>query len=86
MFVFRENSEWPSLLHGLKQKFFSLIKVRCRLEWLVSYKPRLGGFNRGLGGSMHAFFAPFGIYPNNAIVGGSGSIAPGAALFKRVNR
>ena len=34
------------------------------------------GFNRGLGGSMHAFFTPFGIYPNNAIVGGSGSIAP----------
>jgi 2-oxoisovalerate dehydrogenase E1 component len=44
------------------------------------------GFNRGLGGSMHAFFAPFGIYPNNAIVGGSGSMAPGAALYKRVNR
>ena len=44
------------------------------------------GFNRGFGGSMHAFFAPFGIYPNNAIVGGSGSVAPGAALFKRVNR
>ena len=35
---------------------------------------------------MHAFFAPFGVYPNNAIVGASGSIAPGAALFKRVNR
>jgi 2-oxoisovalerate dehydrogenase E1 component len=44
------------------------------------------GLNRGLGGSMHAFFPPFGIYPNNAIVGGSGSVAPGAALFKRVNR
>src|ERR1035437_295264 len=44
------------------------------------------GINRGLGGSMHAFFTPFGIYPNNAIVGGSGSIAPGAALYKRVNR
>ncbi len=44
------------------------------------------GFNLGCGGSMHAFFPPFGIYPNNAIVGGSGSIAPGAALFKRVNR
>jgi 2-oxoisovalerate dehydrogenase E1 component len=44
------------------------------------------GLNRGLGGSMHAFFTPFGIYPNNAIVGASGSIAPGAALFKRVNR
>ncbi len=47
---------------------------------------REAGFNRGLGGSMHAFFTAFGIYPNNAIVGGSGSIAPGAALFKRVNR
>jgi 2-oxoisovalerate dehydrogenase E1 component len=44
------------------------------------------GLNRGMGGSMHAFFTPFGIYPNNAVVGGSGSIAPGAALFKRVNR
>jgi 2-oxoisovalerate dehydrogenase E1 component len=44
------------------------------------------GLNRGLGGSMHAFFPPFGVYPNNAIVGGSASIAPGAALFKRVNR
>jgi len=43
------------------------------------------GFNKGLGGSMHAFFTPFGIYPNNAIVGGSATIAAGAALFKRVN-
>ena len=34
------------------------------------------GFNRGLGGSMHAFFTPFGIYPNNAIVGGSGPSRP----------
>ena len=47
---------------------------------------RTTGFNKGWGGSMHAFFTPFGIYPNNAIVGGSGSIAPGSALFKRVNR
>jgi 2-oxoisovalerate dehydrogenase E1 component len=44
------------------------------------------GFNRGLGGSMHAFFTPFGIYPNNAIVGGSADISVGAALFKKVNR
>jgi len=44
------------------------------------------GFNKGLGGSMHAFFTPFGIYPNNAIVGGSGDIAVGAALYKMVNR
>lgn len=47
---------------------------------------RKNGFNQGLGGSMHAFFTPFGIYPNNAIVGGSGSIAPGAALYKLVNK
>ncbi len=46
---------------------------------------RKPGFNRGLGGSMHAFFTPFGIYPNNAIVGGSADIAAGAALFKKVN-
>ena len=44
------------------------------------------GFHRGLGGSMHAFFTPFGIYPNNAIVGGSADIATGAALYKKVNR
>jgi 2-oxoisovalerate dehydrogenase E1 component len=44
------------------------------------------GFQRGLGGSMHAFFPPFGIYPNNAIVGGSAGIAMGAALYKKVNK
>ncbi|NLM10133.1 MAG: dehydrogenase [Clostridiaceae bacterium] len=44
------------------------------------------GFQAGLGGSMHAFFTPFGIYPNNAIVGGSADIAVGAALYKKVNK
>lgn len=43
------------------------------------------GFNKGLGGSMHAFFTPFGIYPNNAIVGGSADIAMGSALYKKIN-
>lgn len=47
---------------------------------------RKAGFNRGMGGSMHAFFTPFGSMPNNAIVGGSAPIANGSALFKRVNR
>ena len=47
---------------------------------------RQTGFNRGLGGSMHAFFTPFGVYPNNAIVGGSAPVATGAALYKRVNK
>ncbi len=44
------------------------------------------GVNKGLGGSMHAFFTPFGVYPNNAIVGGSADISVGAALFKHVNQ
>ena len=35
---------------------------------------------------MHAFFTPFGIYPNNAIVGGSATIALGSALYKRANK
>ena len=47
---------------------------------------RKTGFNRGLGGSMHAFFTPFGIFPNNAIVGGSGDIATGAAMYKLINK
>jgi 2-oxoisovalerate dehydrogenase E1 component len=47
---------------------------------------RVAGLNKGLGGSMHAFFPPFGVMPNNAIVGGSADIATGAALYKRVNR
>jgi 2-oxoisovalerate dehydrogenase E1 component len=47
---------------------------------------RKTGFNKGLGGSMHAFFIPFGSMPNNAIVGGSGDISVGAALFKLINR
>ena len=46
---------------------------------------RENGFHHGMGGSMHAFFLPFGVYPNNAIVGGSATIATGAALFKKCN-
>ena len=45
---------------------------------------RANGFNRGMGGSMHAFFPPFGIYPNNAIVGASAGIAAGVALRKKL--
>ena len=42
------------------------------------------GFTRGMGGSMHMFFLPFGVFPNNAIVGGSAPIATGMALKKKV--
>jgi 2-oxoisovalerate dehydrogenase E1 component len=47
---------------------------------------RANGFNGGMGGSMHAFCLPFGIYPNNAIVGASAGIATGAALYKKLMR
>ncbi|HET7715995.1 MAG TPA: thiamine pyrophosphate-dependent enzyme [Bauldia sp.] len=47
---------------------------------------RSTGFNGGMGGSMHAFFLPFGAYPNNAIVGASAGIAAGAALYKKLRR
>ena len=47
---------------------------------------RITGFAKGLGNSMHAFFIPFGVYPNNAIVGGSAPIAAGAALHKKIFR
>jgi 2-oxoisovalerate dehydrogenase E1 component len=46
---------------------------------------RENGFHMGLGGSMHAFFLPFGVYPNNAIVGGSAPISIGGALYKKCN-
>jgi len=47
---------------------------------------KANGFNGGMGGSMHAFFPPFGCYPNNAIVGASAGIATGAALRRRLAR
>ncbi|MEZ4671922.1 MAG: thiamine pyrophosphate-dependent enzyme [Anaerolineae bacterium] len=47
---------------------------------------RENGFNKGMGGSMHAFFPPFGVMPNNALVGASADIALGMALYKRINR
>ncbi len=47
---------------------------------------RENGFTKGLGNSMHVFFTPFGIYPNNAIVGGSAGISVGAALYKKINK
>lgn len=44
------------------------------------------GLNKGMAGSMHLFFTPFGIYPNNAVVGASGTLALGAALYKLENQ
>ena len=67
------------------QNFESLAIGYVLYGTLAEIFGRANGFNKGMGGSMHAFFPPFGVMPNNAIVGGSADIATGAALFKRVN-
>ncbi|MDR1094346.1 MAG: dehydrogenase [Clostridiales bacterium] len=76
--VIRKNFAGESVKEQAK-KFF-LYGMMCELFAKES------GFSKGLGGSMHAFFLPFGIFPNNAIVGGSAPIAAGVALYKKVNK
>jgi 2-oxoisovalerate dehydrogenase E1 component len=85
-----ENFFDGSVLNVVKEGFNGTTKDLARrflvYGTLAEIFARETGFNKGLGGSMHAFFTPFGVYPNNAIVGGSGDIAVGAALYKKVNR
>ncbi|MCE1155796.1 MAG: dehydrogenase, partial [Bacteroidales bacterium] len=85
-----ENFFEGSVLKVVKEGFKGTTKELARrflvYGTLAEIFARETGFNKGLGGSMHAFFTPFGVYPNNAIVGGSGDIAVGAALYKKVNR
>lgn len=72
--------------NGFQGSIKNLAKNFLLYGALAEIFARENGFNKGLGGSMHAFFTPFGIYPNNAIVGGSGDISVGAALYKKINR
>ena len=77
------------LLHALESRIATNdITERAEqfllLGLLTEILMRSTGFNGGMGGSMHAFFPPLGIYPNNAIVGGSAGIATGAALYKKL--
>ncbi len=85
-----ENFFGGVVLHVVKKDFSGSVKELGKrfllYGTLAEIFARETGFNKGLGGSMHAFFTPFGVYPNNAIVGGSGDIAVGAALYKKVNR
>ena len=85
-----ENFFDGAIYEIVKKDFDGTVKELARrflvYGTLAEIFARKTGFNRGLGGSMHAFFTPFGVYPNNAIVGGSGDIAVGAALYKKVNR
>jgi 2-oxoisovalerate dehydrogenase E1 component len=85
-----ENFFGGAVLNVVKKDFSGSVKDLGKrfllYGTLAEIFARETGFNKGLGGSMHAFFTPFGVYPNNAIVGGSGDIAVGAALYKKVNR
>lgn len=76
--VIRQHSAHKSVKEQAKD--FFIFGLACELF------AKDMGFSRGLGGSMHAFFLPFGIFPNNAIVGGSAPIATGVALYKKCNR
>ncbi|MDR0752082.1 MAG: dehydrogenase [Christensenellaceae bacterium] len=44
------------------------------------------GFQYGAAGSIHMFFAPFGVFPNNGIVGGSAPIATGSGLYNMIHK
>ncbi len=85
-----ENHAGGRLLRTLDERLRTN-SIRNRAEQfllfglLAEILMRANGFNGGMGGSMHAFFPPFGIYPNNAIVGGSAAIATGAALYKKLH-
>ncbi|MDR3185645.1 MAG: dehydrogenase [Christensenellaceae bacterium] len=47
---------------------------------------KTNGFQYGLAGSIHVFFPPFGIYPNNGVVGGSAPFAVGSSLFNHIHK
>ncbi len=71
--------------HKLAKNMYDVAEY-CVLYGLLSeIFARENGFNAGIGGSMHAFFFPLGSMPNNAIVGGSATIALGAALYKKIH-
>ena len=85
------SSHMGGAAYGVVEKHIGGKNVRDLAENFVLYGAlaeiyaKKNGFNAGLGGSMHTFFKPFGSMPNNAIVGGSATIAVGAALYKKIN-
>ncbi len=84
MKVFHEGTQ----LSIVKDNFEGNTRTLCQRFFLYGLMAEIfgreTGFSKGLGNSMHVFFVPFGIFPNNAIVGGSAPIATGAALYKKV--
>jgi 2-oxoisovalerate dehydrogenase E1 component len=86
-----DEPDWSTLAIGGKKAFASTEEEERGIDFLLygllaEIFGKETGYNQGMGGSMHVFFLPFGVYPNNAIVGGSADIATGAALFKKVQK
>jgi len=83
---FFEGTTLNAIKDGSHENIADLAEDFILYGTLAEIFARQTGVNKGLGGSMHAFFIPFGSMPNNAIVGGSGDISVGSALFKLINR
>ena len=86
MHDFFEGSTLKAVNDGSHEDVSDLAEDFILYGTLAEIFARQTGVNKGMGGSMHAFFIPFGSMPNNAIVGGSGDISVGAAMFKLINR
>lgn len=87
--VEKNEPDFSGLKAGKKNALATADKEELGIDFLLygllaEIFGRETGFNKGMGGSMHVFFTPFGVYPNNALVGGSADIATGSALFKKV--
>lgn len=87
--VEQNEKDFSGLKAGKKNALATADKEELGIDFLLygllaEIFGRETGFNKGMGGSMHVFFTPFGIYPNNALVGGSADIATGSALYKKV--
>ncbi len=89
--VEKNEADWTGLKVGKKSALKTADEEELGVDFLLygllaEIFGRETGFNKGMGGSMHVFFTPFGVYPNNALVGGSADIATGAALYKKVQQ
>ncbi|MCF6285416.1 MAG: thiamine pyrophosphate-dependent dehydrogenase E1 component subunit alpha, partial [Candidatus Hydrogenedentes bacterium] len=87
--VEKNEADWTGLKAGKKSALKTGEEEELGIDFLLygllaEIFGRETGCNKGMGGSMHVFFTPFGIYPNNALVGGSADIATGSALYKKV--
>ena len=83
--------KWPALLKVVEKHCDSAdVKDLAKNFFLYGFMcetfGRENGFHKSLGGAPHLAFPDFGIYPNNAIVGGSAGMSTGLALYKKLQK